>query len=158
MFDYHAAMKAGHRYNEIVAMRLRDHGIDCTVPELTLVSSKEEIAHMTANDKDIIVGEHVLEVKSRNLAFTDDPMSFPYDDMIVDTVSGYNQKKTKPIGYIMISQKTGGMFVIPDYTYINWTQAVRFDRERKHEDNFYFVGKQYGKQFVALVNYLKKAS
>ncbi len=113
MFDYKSAMESGHAFNKIVAMRLESEGISAEVPEFSFAQSKEEIKEYTLNDKDIIVGDQVIEVKSRNLNFNDNPESFPYDDLIIDTVSGYEAKDPKPIAYVMVSQSTGGMFVFP---------------------------------------------
>lgn len=155
-FDYKAAMTKGHKYNEIVAMRLIEEGIDCLVPDLEFAKTKEDIKDFTANEKDIIVGNYVLEVKSRNLYFTDDPNTFPYNDLIIDTVSGFEGKANKPLAYVMVSQKTGGMFVVPSYTSNRWVSEERYDRDRKHKDNFYFAGKAHGRPFASLVNHLKE--
>ena len=96
-FDYHKAMTEGHSFNEMVADRLKIEGIGCTVPELELVSTKAEIKRMTENEKDIILDNGlVLEVKSRNLGFSEDPSLFWQKDIYVDTVSGYEAKITKP--------------------------------------------------------------
>ena len=120
--------------------------------------SKEEIKDYTLNDKDIIVGDEIIEVKSRNLFFTDNPSSFPYDELIVDTVSGYEAKEKKPLAYVMVSQKTGGMFIIPTAFSASWKIEKKYDRERKHEDFFYLVSKSFGRPFLQLVNKLKGAA
>lgn len=155
-FDYKAAMTNGHKFNEIVAMRLRDQGIQCEVPSLEFAQTKEEIKDFTANEKDIIVGDHVLEVKSRNLHFTDEPLTFPYSDLIIDTVSGFEGKSKKPLAYIMVSQKTGQMFAIPTYSKDGWKVEKKYDRDRKHEDHFYLAPISNGRSFNALVNHLKE--
>lgn len=154
-FDYKAAMSEGHKYNKVVSMRLKDEGIDSLVPDLEFAQTREEIKDFTANEKDIIVGDHVLEVKSRNLYFTDDPSTFPYDDLIIDTVSGFEGKANKPLAYVMVSQRTGGMFVVPSYTSKDWRVEVKYDRDRKHEDKFYLASKANGRPFATLVKHLK---
>ncbi len=156
MFDYKSAMEAGHKFNEIVAMRLKEFGVMAEVPEFSFAQSKAEIRDYTLNDKDVIVGDNVIEVKSRNLAFTDDPSTFPYDDLIVDTVSGYEAKEPKPIAYVMVSQKTGGMFVIPTAFSKSWRVERKYDRDRKHEDDFYLTNKRFGRPFSQLVSKLKE--
>lgn len=156
MFDYHKAMKEGHAYNKIVAMRLQSEGIVAEVPEFSFAKTKEEIKDYTLNDKDIIVGEDVIEVKSRNLNFGDDPNSFPYDELIIDTVSGFEAKNPKPIAYVMVSQNTGGMFVFPTSFVNSWRIERKYDRYRKHEDDFYLAPKALGRPFSQLVDKLKE--
>lgn len=155
MFDYKSAMQAGHAFNKIVAMRLKNEGIEAEVPEFSFASSKEEIKDYTLNDKDVIVGDTVIEVKSRNLAFSDDPSTFPYDELIIDTVSGYEAKEPKPIAYVMVSQKTGGMFIVPTTFSNAWKIERKYDRDRKHEDDFYLSDKGLGRPFSQLVSKLK---
>lgn len=155
MFNYHQAMKDGHAFNEIVAMRLKSEGILAKVPEFSFAKTKEEIKDYTLNDKDVIVGDNVIEVKSRNLTFGDDPNSFPYDELIIDTVSGYQAKNPKPIAYVMVSQNTGGMFIFPTAFSESWKIEKKYDRYRKHEDSFYLAPKAYGRPFSQLVEKLK---
>lgn len=155
MFDYKSAMESGHAFNKIVAMRLESEGISAEAPEFSFAQSKEEIKEYTLNDKDIIVGDQVIEVKSRNLDFSDNPESFPYDDLIIDTVSGYEAKDPKPIAYVMVSQNTGGMFVFPTAFAKSWRVERKYDRYRKHEDNFYLAPKELARPFSQLVNKLK---
>jgi hypothetical protein len=155
-FDYHAAMREGHRYNEIVAMRFRSEGIGCSVPSLELVSTVAEIKRMTDNDKDIILDNgKVIEVKSRNRRFTEDPQSFPFDELMVDTVSGYNAKKVKPICYVVVSQITGAMLVIPGHTEQKWRKQKAYDQARGHSDTFLLVHKNSCKTWKALIEHLK---
>jgi len=139
MFDYKSAMESGHAFNKIVAMRLESEGISAEVPEFSFAQSKEEIKEYTLNDKDIIVGDQVIEVKSRNLNFSDNPEA----------------KDPKPIAYVMVSQSTGGMFVFPTAFAKSWRVERKYDRYRKHEDNFYLAPKQLARPFSQLVNKLK---
>ena len=155
-FDYHAAMTDGHSYNEIVAERLRGAGIGCGVPELELVSSKEEIARMTENEKDIILDNGlVLEVKSRNLGFSEDPALFWQKDIYVDTVSGYEAKKVKPYAYVMVSQKSGNMLVVHSNTKEKWFKKTVTDPYRKVTDSFYKIERQHLTSWSSLVDDLK---
>jgi hypothetical protein len=144
-FDYHKAYTEGHGYNEEVANRLRAEGIRCTVPELTFARNSGERRYMTRTEKDIICNdlELVLEVKSRSLKFTGVIKKFPDWDIIVDTVSGFDQKEIKPYAYIMISQVTKEILVVPTKTRFTWTKEKRFDPFRKHWDTFYKCQKDY---------------
>jgi hypothetical protein len=155
-FDYVASMTQGHTYNEYVADVLRSFNIDCSVPELEIAKTKKDISRMTVNEKDIVLGDgRCLEVKSRNLVFNDDPISFPYNDLLVDTVSGYEAKAIKPLAYIFVSQKTKRMFALPTYTHSFWKIQKKYDHHRKHEDKFYLATVDLCRPFSALIQHLK---
>lgn len=155
-FDYHKAMTEGHSFNEMVAERLKAEGIGCTVPELELVSTKAEIKRMTENEKDIILDNGlVLEVKSRNLGFSEDPLLFWQKDIYVDTVSGYEAKEVKPYAYVMVSQKSGNMLVVHSNTKEHWFKKTVTDPYRKVTDSFYKIEKQHLTSWSSLVDELK---
>lgn len=158
-FDYHAAMTEGHSYNEVVAQRLRSEGINCEVPELELVSTSEEIRRMTENEKDIILDNGlVLEVKSRNIGFSEDPSLFWQKDIYVDTVSGYEAKKVKPYAYVMVSQKSGNMIVVHGDTKEHWFKKTVTDPYRKVTDVFYKIEKKHLNTWDSLIDRLKDIS
>ena len=155
-FDYHAAMTQGHTYNEIVAQRLISEGIGCTVPELELVTSNADIARLTKEEKDIILDNGlVLEVKSRNLGFSEDPALFWQKDIYVDTVSGYEAKEIKPYAYVMVSQKSGNMLVVHSSTKDRWFKKTVTDPYRKVTDSFYKIEKKYLTTWTSLITDLK---
>ena len=155
-FDYHKAMTEGHSFNEMVAERLKAEGIGCTVPELELVNTKSEIKRMTENEKDIILDNGlVLEVKSRNLGFSEDPLLFWQKDTYVDTVSGYEAKITKPYAYVMVSQKSGNMLVVHSNTKEKWFKKTVTDPYRKITDSFYKIERQHLTSWSSLVDDLK---
>lgn len=157
-FDYHAAMTEGHSYNEIVAQRLRGENIGCEVPELELVSTAEEIRRMTENEKDIILDNGlVLEVKSRNIGFSEDPSLFWQKDIYVDTVSGYEAKKVKPYAYVMVSQKSGNMIVVHSNTKEHWFKKTVTDPYRKVTDVFYKIEKRHLTTWDSLIQDIKDA-
>lgn len=155
-FDYHAAMTAGHTYNEIVAQRLRSEGIGCSVPELELVTSHKDIARLTKTEKDIILDSGlILEVKSRNLGFSEDPSLFWQKDIYVDTVSGYEAKEVKPYAYVMVSQRSGNMLVVHGSTKDHWFTKTVTDPYRNVTDNFYKIEKKYLTTWASLITDLK---
>lgn len=150
-------MTEGHSYNEIVAQRLRGANISCEVPELELVSSDEDIRRMTENEKDIILDNGlILEVKSRNLGFSEDPSLFWQKDIYVDTVSGYEAKKVKPYAYVMVSQKSGNMLVVHSNTKDKWFKKTVTDPYRKVTDVFYKVEKAHLTTWDSLIEDLKQ--
>jgi hypothetical protein len=150
-------MTEGHKYGRYIADKLELEGISCTVPDLYLVESMEEIPHMTQTEKDIIIDRtgDCLEVKSRNIEFTsiDD---FPWGNIIVDTVSGYKAKMQKPMAYVMVSQPTGCAFAVMSDTEQHWTTKRLNDKQRGHSDNFYVVTREHFVSFDYLVNAIKE--
>lgn len=154
MFDYHAAMTAGHGFNEYVADVLTSFGISqVAVPELELVTDAAAIKEKTKNEKDVLVGDLVLEVKSSSRSFTSIE-DFPHNPLIVDTVYGYEQKTIKPFAYIIISQLTKAMFVIPCGTHSHWEKHEYWDKNRQLVDDFYMVKKSDCRLFIDLVDEL----
>lgn len=155
-FDYHAAMTEGHTFNELVAERLRAEGIGCTVPELELVTSDADIRRLTKEEKDIILDNGlVLEVKSRNLGFSEDPSVFWQSNLYVDTYSGYEAKEIKPYAYVMVSQKSGNMLVVHSNTKEHWFKHTTQDPYRKITETFYKVDKKHLTTWASLVEKLK---
>ena len=111
---------------------------------------------MTENEKDIILDNGlVLEVKSRNLGFSEDPLLFWQKDIYVDTVSGYEAKITKPYAYVMVSQKSGNMLVVHSNTKEKWFKKTVTDPYRKVTDSFYKIERQHLTSWSSLVDDLK---
>lgn len=155
-FDYKASMTKGHKYNVLVGDRLKSLDISCTVPDLYLVKDMSEIPDMTKYEKDIILDSNaVLEVKSRDLWFTDDLRTYPHNNLIVDTVSGYDLKEVKPIGYIFVSQRGGGMITLPTYTSPTWEKKRLYDKYRDIYEDFYIASIDQCKTFSALINHIR---
>ena len=90
-FDYHKAMAEGHSYNNYVADLLRSFGVpNVDVPEFSIATTHDKIADKTKNEKDIVVDQLVLEVKSRAISF-DGVDDFPHTLILVDTRECLNQ-------------------------------------------------------------------
>jgi hypothetical protein len=156
-FDYVTAMTNGHTYNKYVAHVLQSFGITCVVPELEIAQTQNDIDRMTVNEKDLILpGGQCLEIKSRNLQFTDNPASFPYHDLLVDTVTGYDAKAVKPLAYVFVSQKTKQMFTLPTRTYLAWQVQTKYDHERQQREKFYTAAKSLCLPLSALVTHLRQ--
>jgi len=156
-FPYKKFMELGHDYNEKVAAVLNSLELDCYCPELAFAKDWQEVKEMTANEKDVVFTKFNghLEVKSRALKFTSDPQTFPYDTLMVDTVSGYEQKLEKPLAYVIVSQHTNDLLVIPNHTYEFWTKETKYDPARNLTDTFYLCPKTLVKPFSHLVDYLR---
>lgn len=153
-FDYHKAMAEGHGYNHYVADLLRQFGVPkIDVPAFSIATTHTQVKDMTANEKDVVVEDLILEVKSRALSFKDAD-DFPHTLILVDTVYGFDQKIIKPFAYVYVSQITKGTFVIPTSTRSMWTIATIYDRARDLEVECYFVSKRHCRPFLELVDVL----
>lgn len=111
---------------------------------------------MTATEKDIILDDsgECLEVKSRNIEFTE-LKDFPWGNIIVDTVSGYEAKLQKPYAYVMVSAQTKAMFGLLTSTKDKWTIKQLHDKYRGHDDNFYVVDIEHCIPWEELVVFIK---
>jgi len=143
-YNYEKAFTEGHKYNNIVAKFLSEQGIPCKVPELELAQNKADRMRFTLGEKDIILEKlpKVLEVKTTRRAFGDDPHDFPFSNTIVDTVHGYESKEVKPYAYILYSQPTGSMLVLPPSTKNNWNIKTIYDTYQDLTDDFYLINKK----------------
>ena len=153
-FDYYKAMREGHGYNLYVADLLQHFGVpQVDVPDFSIATTHDEIRDKTLHEKDVIVGDLVLEVKSSSRSFTNAD-DFPFNPVIIDTVSGFDSKIIKPFAYVMISQITQGIFVIPTSTKYDWTIEKYYDGYRKIEERFYLVKKRHCRPFIEMVDVL----
>jgi len=153
-FDYVKSFKQGHAYNVWVGDLLKHFGVpNVEVPEWSMHKNHAELEEKTRNEKDILVDDLVLEVKSSRQTF-EDIYDFPFEKIIVDTVSGFEKKTVKPFAYIHVSQGGDGIFVTPVATQPHWTIATVFDAQRQLDIECYFVTKRHCRPFLELVEVL----
>lgn len=122
---------------------LEQHGVQVEVPRLQVRSRLGEIKEFTKSEADLLLRgtPFAIEVKwRRKLRFTE-PSEFGYSDISVDTVSGYQGKRRKPLAYVMVSGDHRGAIVLPTFTHAQWTQRRKKDVERGLWDDFYFAPK-----------------
>ena len=157
-YNYEKAFTEGHKYNNIVAKFLKEQGIPCMVPNLELAHNKADRARFTLGEKDIILERlpKVLEIKTTRRSFGDNPQDFPFPNTIVDTVHGYESKEVKPYAYILYSQPTGSMVVLPPSTKSNWKIKTIYDTYQDLTDDFYLINKQDLRPMKDLVNRLRE--
>ena len=147
----------GKKYEALVAQKLGEHGITgVQLLDDGFRKNISEIGKFTASSKDLKIKGWSFEVKSRNVAFTS-PEDWPVNfwPMFLDTVSGFEKKVIKPIGYIFISQQTGALMGASCRNRESWEIQRRFDRERKIYDNFYCLQKKDVIDEAALIEKLK---
>jgi hypothetical protein len=150
-------LEVGRAHEVIVGEALRKHKIKCTFDtKVEYDSDFEERQKKYAGSPDIVLANgDVIEVKSRNLDFDDDPDSFPYPTVFVETVSSWKGHKPTPLAVVNISQITGDMLVIMGYDEPNWTVEKKFDRVRGIHDTWYMADKNQLESFDFLVGYIK---
>ena len=133
---YFAAFRVGHKINEYVASVLRERQVWAHCPPLRIRKSLDEIDYYTKKGKDVITRAGSLECKGRTVSFGWEPSSFPFPDQFVDTVESFDSKEEMPVAYVMVSQKTKGIVVLPVSTREQWTKKFVYDKTKKREYEF----------------------
>lgn len=127
----------GSQWAEYVAKELTARGVPCAATEMRVAQTQEEIKEFTENDQDVVLldGSGHFEVKSRRLKFNT-IFDYPFDTVFLDTVSGWKQKKQKPIAYLIVSQVTGAIIAVPTNSERRWTKKTAFDKVRQFTDTW----------------------
>jgi len=146
----------GQTYAEKVATELQKRKIPCYATELEFAKNEADRKRFE-NEQDVILTTQTgcIEVKSRRLAFRNDPTTYPYGTAFVDTVIGWDKKNPRPLAVVLVSQITDAMLVVPVSTQPKWTQHAAFDRVRQINENWYQVKRSDLKTFNELVFWLK---
>lgn len=133
-------LEIGHDWAEKVATRLTAAGVSASATPMVRRLSVDH-RHEFRNEQDVVLarGHRAVEVKSRNLAFFEEPSTYPYPTALLDTVSGWDAKHPKPVAVVLVSQITGAMLVAPLSTSDNWTVTNAHDRVRGIDDRWYTV-------------------
>ena len=96
-----------------------------------------------------------LECKSRNIKFNS-PKDYPFPTIIVDTKYGWDNKKSMPVGIVIISTITKKCIVVPTSTRTFWKTEKFHDRIRDIDDVNYIVDKKYARTFDELIAKMKE--
>jgi len=119
--------EVGKDWEHRIAKRLQDAGFPAVVPTEGWIEGAD-VNQLTAEDQDVVVGEIVLEIKSRGgkthyYGLED----FKFPTIIVDTVWGWKRKKIKPDYYLSVCQHTGGVIVIDGRDWETWSEEEFWD-------------------------------
>jgi len=154
---FHRELEIGRAHEVIVGEALRANKIKCKFDtEVEYIEDYGERMAKYAGSPDIVLPNgDVIEVKSRNLAFEDDPDSFPYPTVFVETISSWKGHDPTPLAVVNISQHTGEMLVIMGYDEPNWTIEKKYDRVRNIYDTWYMADRNHLETFDFLVGYIK---
>lgn len=147
-------LEEGFKWQQEVAKYFKEQGLNAIVPALTFRDNISD-AKRYADLEDISCCGKNLEVKSRKLRFTT-PLDFPFETVLVDTVSGWDLKTKRPDAYICISTITKQMICLPTNDISKWVKVERFDATRKIKDIFYECPKSEWKNINSLIKALKK--
>ena len=166
---FYKELKKGIQFQKILAQSLQAQGIEVDSPILGKeldadFSSKEEYDSWMASrkdlkasrkkfglkDQDLLIGKSKIlcECKSRNIQFSD-VESFPYPDIFIDTVSGYEKKQDKPKYTFCISQKTSAI-IFTDTSPAEkekWERKFIYDKKRGIKELNYSAPKALWKNF-----------
>ena len=145
----------GDYWAEQVAKAIREAGKYAVASPTEFAQNEAEREHFKVFDKDITLSDNrVLEVKSRDLSFTADPASFPYETAFMDTVEGWAAKDVTPVAVAVVSQKTGAVLVAPVSKFDEWTRRTIFDGKRGFNVNVFECPRTLLKTFKEFVDWL----
>ena len=150
---FFSQLKEGFEWQKLPKLFFELHGLHVEMPELTIRDSIQN-AGSYMSSKDLIVNGRIIETKSRNESFTY-PISFPYRTIFIDTVSGFDGKKVKPLAYVFTSRPTGSMICLMSETHNQWQKERKFDRVRKITDEFYVASRTLCVSLDELIEVLK---
>ena len=150
-FDYAAAFDRGIKIQRTVAVYLNAVGIPCHVPSNQY--DPDNPNPYAAYELDIVLEAipYNLEIKARTLSFTNDPASFPYDTVIVDTVKGYEIKEAKPLAYVLYSEPTGCLLAVAPSTRPYWVKENLYASNVGFVDQFYLCPREYLRPMSSLI-------
>jgi len=149
-----------------VAAKLLGYGMGVYVPPFQVHTKRTKAEAEAdrlwyADSHDLWIGHPLakrwtpIEVKSSSRDFTcieDFPFSSPY----VDTVSGWEAKKPKPLAIVVLSQTRGGCIVIPASSLHKWLKIRGVDHVRHIEDTWYACPKEECKTLKDLADWYHK--
>jgi hypothetical protein len=159
---FYKELQTGLKFQSILAKKLKEEGIpiffesiglelnpdDCSEEQYSeWLSTRKDVKASRkkygAQDKDILIGESKIpcECKSRDIFFSGVD-SFPYPDIFIDTVSGYEKKQAKPAYTFCISQKSEAII----YT-SKWLKKFIYDKKRGIKELNYSAPKVLWKDF-----------
>lgn len=166
---FYKELQTGLKFQSILAQKLKEQGVPIFFESIGLdldpdnlsqeqyqewLSTRKDVKASRKKygeqDKDILIGSNKMpcECKSRDVAFVD-VNSFPYADIFIDTVSGYEKKKVKPAYTFCISQKSNAI-IYTDSSPENsskWLKKYIYDKKRGIKELNYSAPKNLWKDF-----------
>lgn len=147
-------LKIGDGWADYVAKQITQVGKFAEATPTKVAQSEAEIRDFTENEKDILLSrDRTLEVKSRSFHFTsvDD---YPYETAFVDTVEGWLAKRQHPVAVCVVSQRSGGVVVVPVSSAPMWGKRRVFDSKRGFEVDVFECPKDLLRSFEEFLAWL----
>lgn len=81
---------------------------------------------------EVLAHRVVIEVKSRDFEFDEDPASYPYPTAFVGSVEKWEERegRPRPVACVVMSQLTRAMLVVDAATFPSWRALMVPDRKR----------------------------
>lgn len=156
--EFVANLKSGKAWEEIVAERFCEVGFDAKAAPLRIrpgVAARRRFA----DNGDVLVTmpdfTWRFEVKSRKVAFGDEPESYPYDEVFVINVRPWHRKLKKPPAIILISQETGAALVVPSSSEPEWRERKISNRAQGVSQDIYMVSRLHLKRWAGLLDWMR---
>lgn len=110
--------------------------------------------HDFSDEKDIVVAPgHVLEVKSRGIAFTS-AEDYPYDTAFVCATRRWKARQRKPCAVILHSEKTGERLIVPASTRSHWKATNFYDSARGFNEEAFEITRDRLRPWSDLLEHL----
>lgn len=156
--DFYRRLKEGHEIEVKIASFLREWGFDVTEPVFEFRKNLSDIGRFTRNQTDLVVNGLVnVEIKSIKAKFTS-PDDYPFKDVVVESVHGFESKERVPDIYILHSKPTD-QFVVADTRFKSkWKVKTIPDRARSIETRCYVAPRELLRPPSYLEGYLSAMS
>lgn len=124
---------------------IESKGLRAYAPELVVTPNAESRGDYS-DEVDLVFwrknGNEVrVEVKQFSIDFT--TKNFRYNEIIVNSLPGYETKKIKPDLHIILSKNKEYAAVIDNSNIDKWELRQAFDKVKKRDLYFYFLKKEY---------------
>jgi len=149
-------LKESHQHVQKVAGWLQEHGLDAQVQELKIRGEVQEMRKF-ADNGDIYIGEHRIEVKQRRVKFTG-PDDFPYPTVFVDVAHTWKRALREgcvPFAYIITNKDSTSALVVFGDTHEEWQLIEKWDRAKKRKRKFLEAPIKLAQPLSALVERLR---
>lgn len=147
----------GEKWERYIFDRLKEQGLPMSRPPKPEKSSGNYIQSSAPfrNHPDMLCGDLVVEVKSFRY-FYRGPVDYPFEHVMIDTVSGHDQKNTKPFMHITVSTVTGCTICLPGTTRPLWYRKRMLEPETGVQEWQYFCHRRHWLTFEQAVQIMKE--
>jgi hypothetical protein len=149
--------REGYQWEATVCQALVDAGVPAQVTEKAVRPSFSERGRYRDAGDIAVAGGATLGVKSKKIRFGPDPARYPDEIVLLGVPYQWQRADPKPVGFVIVSQLTGAMLVVPGYSDGHWRQKVVRQRNGSRQVSLYCPADCLI-AFDRLVNYLRRAA